>query len=45
MDFTVLRSKVVSCYICDKQHQHPRVNYMPATDPWEIQNQRFGRQY
>ena len=44
MRFTVLRSKAVSHWICDKQHQPPLVNYMPTTHQWEIQNQCFGRQ-
>ena len=38
MRFTVLSSKAVSCYLCDKQHQPSLVNYMPTTDQWEIQN-------
>ena len=41
MCFTVLRSKAVSRYICDKQHQPPLVNYMPTTRQWEIQNSVF----
>ena len=41
MRFTVLRSKAVSRYICDKQNQPPLVNYMPATRQWEIQNSMF----
>ena len=44
MRFTVLSSKAVSCYLCDKQHQPSLVNYMPTTDQWEIQN-CFARQY
>ena len=39
---TVLRSKAVSRWICDKQHQPPIVNYMPTTRQWEIQNSMFG---
>ena len=27
---------------CDKQHQPPIVNYMPATRQWETQNSMFG---
>ena len=38
MRFTVLSSKAVSCYLCDKQHQPSLVNYMPTTDQWEIRN-------
>ena len=42
MRFTVLRSKAVSRWICDKQHQPPLVNYnMPTTRQWEIQNSMF----
>ena len=41
MRFTVLRSKTVSCWICDKQHQSPLVNYMPTTRQWETQNSMF----
>ena len=39
---TVLRSKAVSRWISDKQHQPPIVNYMPTTRQWEIQNSMLG---
>ena len=38
MRFTVLSSKALSRYICDKKHQPSLVNYMPTTRQWEIQN-------
>ena len=41
MRFTVLRSKAVSRWICDKQHQ-PLGSYIPSTRQWEIQNSMFG---
>ena len=45
MLFTVLRSKAVSRFICDKQRQPSLVNYMPTTRQREIQVQGFGRQF
>ena len=38
MRFTVLSSKAVSRYICDKPLQPSLVNYMPTTHQWQIQN-------
>ena len=39
--FYFLRSKAVSRYICEKQHQPLVVNDMPTTRQWEIQNSMF----
>ena len=36
MRFTVLSSNKISLHF---------INYMPTTRQWEIENQRFGRQY
>ena len=44
MRFTVLRTKAVSRYICDKQNHPPIVNYMPTTRQLEFKIQYFRRQ-
>ena len=38
MRFTILRSKAVSRYICDKQHQPPLVTYTAAYMPTTLQH-------
>ena len=44
MRFTVLRSKAVSRWICDKQQQPPvLVNYVCITRQWDFKIQCFGR--
>ena len=45
MRFTVMRSKAVSCLICDKQYQSPLENYMSTTHQWDFKMQCFECQY
>ena len=41
MHFTVLKSKAVSRYICDEQHQPPLVEFMSTTRQWDFKIQCF----